>query len=130
MKKTIVIILPLLLFVLVTAFSQEKQGKKKEAKEVTVTGEVIDVKCYIQGMMGGMGEDHKQCATDCIKGGLPVGILDEKSEKVYLVVPKAGMKGANEELLPFVAQKVKMTGTFAEKGGQKILIYTKVEEAK
>jgi hypothetical protein len=59
-----------------------------------------------------------------------VGILDATSSKVYLVVPKAGMKGANEELLPFVAAKVKMTGTFSEKGGQKILIYSKVEEAK
>jgi hypothetical protein len=118
----------LMLFLLVAGSAQDK--KKKEAKDVTVTGEVIDLKCYIQGMMGGKGEDHKQCAIDCIKGGLPVGILDDKSDKAYLVVPKAGMRGANEELLPFAAQKVKLTGTFAEKGGQKILIYSKVEEAK
>lgn len=130
MKRIGFIFLFLLPFVLVISSAQDKPAKKKEAKEVTVTGEVIDVKCYITGMMGGMGEDHKQCATDCIKGGLPVGILDEKSEKVYVVVPKAGMKGANEELLPYVARKVKMTGVFSEKGGQKILVYSKVEQAK
>ena len=128
MKKTSLIVLPLVLFALAIGSAQDK--KKKEAKDVTVTGEIIDLKCYIQGMMGGKGEDHKQCAIDCIKGGLPVGILDDKSDKAYLVVPKAGMKGANEELLPFAAQKVKLTGTFAEKGGQKVLIYTKVEDAK
>jgi hypothetical protein len=130
MKQTSLIILSVLSFVIAAEGAQEKQSKKKETKEVTVTGEVIDVKCYIQGMMGGMGEDHKQCAIDCIKGGLPVGILDEQSQKVFVVAPKAGMKGANEELLPFVAQKVKMTGTVVEKGGQKILIYSKVEGVK
>ena len=130
MKKFSLIVVPLTLVFLVIAAPQDKKEKKKESKEVTVTGEVIDVKCYLTGMMGGMGEDHKQCATDCIKGGLPVGILEQKTEKVYLVVPKAGMTGPNEELLPYVAQKVKMTGTFADKGGQKILIYSKVEQAK
>jgi hypothetical protein len=128
MKRIVFAVSFVLLFVLAAASAQDK--KKKEAKEVTVTGEVVDIKCYTTDMMGGKGEEHKQCAIDCIKGGLPVGILEAKTEKVYVVVPKAGMKGANEELLPFVAKSVKLTGTFAEKGGQKILIYTKVEEAK
>ncbi len=130
MKKFTAVVLLLLLGVPAIAVPQEKKDKKKDAKEVTLTGEVIDVKCFVTGMQGGMGEDHKQCAIDCIKGGLPVGIFDQKTDRLYLVVPKAGMMGANEELLPYVAQKVKLTGTIAEKGGQKVLIYTKVEEAK
>ena len=103
---------------------------KKAMKEVTVTGEVIDTKCYLTGMMGGSGEEHKQCAIDCIKGGLPVGVLEKKTNKVYVVVPKAGTKGANEELVQYAAQSVKLTGTVAEKGGQKLLVYSSVELAK
>jgi hypothetical protein len=129
MKRISSVTLFLLLAATITVPAQDKKDKKG-AKEVIVTGEIIDVKCYVTGMQGGMGEDHKQCAIDCIKGGVPVGVLDQKSDKIYLVIPKAGMAGANEELLPYVAQKVKLTGTFAEKGGQKVLIYTKVEEAK
>ena len=115
---------------LLTVSAQEKKEKKKEMKETTITGEVIDVKCYLMGMMGGKGEDHKQCALDCIKGGLPVGLLEEKSEKVYMIVPKAGMKGANDEMSKYVAANVKLTGTMIEKGGERLFIYTKVEEAK
>ncbi len=103
---------------------------KKAMKEVTVTGEIIDTKCYLTGMMGGRGEDHKQCAIDCIKGGLPVGIVENKTNKVYVVVPKAGTKGANEELVQYAAQTVRLTGTVVEKGGEKLLVYSKVEEAK
>ena len=128
MKKLTLVVLALLSLVILTASAQEKKDKK--SKEITLTGEVIDVKCYLTGMMGGKGEDHKQCAIDCIKGGLPVGVLDEKTDSVYVVVPKGGMKGANEELTPYIAEKVKLTGTIAKKGGERLFIYTKVEAVK
>jgi hypothetical protein len=110
---------------------QEKEKlKEKNKKEITVTGEVIDVKCYLTGMMGGRGEDHKQCAIDCAKGGLPLGILEDKTERVYTVVPKGGMKGPNDDLVQYIARKVTLTGIMVEKGEQKMLFYTKVEASK
>ena len=130
MKKLSLFIIPLLSLAAMLAASAQGKKDKKEIKEIAVVGEVIDLKCYLTGMMGGKGEDHKQCAIDCIKGGLPVGILEDKTEKVYTVVPKGGMKGANEELVKYAAEKVKLTGTLAEKGGQKLFVYSKVEETK
>jgi hypothetical protein len=65
-----------------------------------------------------------------MKGGLPVGVLEDKTDKVYTVVPKAGMKGANEELVQYAAEKVKITGMVVNKGGQNLLVYTKVEPVK
>lgn len=127
--------LPLLVIVMAVIVSvsmgQDKEkAKEKSKKEITITGEVIDVKCYLTGMMGGRGEDHKQCAIDCAKGGLPLGILEDKTEKVYTVVPKGGMKGSNDDLLQYIAGKVTLTGIVVEKGDQKMLLYTKVEAAK
>ena len=106
--------------------------EKMAMKEVTVTGEIIDTKCYLTGMMGGQGEDHKQCAIDCIKGGLPVDILEDKTEKVYSIVPKKGMTGANVDtaITKLIAQKAKLTGMFIEKGGTKMFVYTGVQETK
>jgi len=105
--------------------------EKKAMKEVTITGEIIDTKCYVIGMMGGRGEEHKQCAIDCINGGLPVGIVEDKTDKVYVVVPKSpGMKGANEDLVKYAAERVKLTGNVVEKGGQRLFVYTNVEEVK
>ncbi|MBI1807946.1 MAG: hypothetical protein HYR76_12950 [Ignavibacteria bacterium] len=117
---------------IVSTLTVSAQGKKgmKEMKEVTITGEVIDQKCYLTGMNGARGEAHKECAISCIKGGLPIGVLEDKTEKVYTVVPKAGMKGANEELVQYAAETVKLTGMVVHKGGQNLLVYTKVEPVK
>lgn len=102
---------------------------KKASGDVTVTGEIIDVKCYINGMQGGRGPEHEDCAIACIKGGLPVGIVD-KNDKTYMLVPAKGMKGANEALLPFVAKNVTVKGTVKGKGGTDLLYYTSVEAAR
>ena len=127
--KTFLSFLLVLILSLAVTMSVSAQAKKA-MKEVTLTGEIIDTKCYLTGMMGGSGEEHKQCAIDCIKGGLPVGVLEKKTNKVYVVVPKAGTKGANEEVVQYAAQTVKLTGTAVEKGGEKLFVYSTVELAK
>ena len=105
-------------------------AQEKAMKEVTIKGEIIDSKCYLTGMMGGKGEDHKDCAIACMKGGLPVAILEEKTGKVYVVVPAKGQKGANEALVQYAAETVTLKGMFIEKGGTKLFAYNSVEAAK
>ena len=130
MKKVKLLFFLMLCLTFSLALTQEKKEEKKEKpKEVTITGEITDIKCLLNGMKAS-SDDHTQCATDCIKGGLPVGIMEEKTAKVYIVVPKAGMKGANEELAKYAEKKVKLTGMVMEKNGIKMIAYTKVEEAK
>ena len=121
-------------FILAAAFAVSATAQSRDTKStpstVSITGEIIDVKCYTTGMMGGRGPEHEDCAIACIKGGLPVGVLDEKTGDVYTIVPAKGTKGANEALLKFVAKKVKIEGKLLEKGGNKILAYSSIEEAK
>lgn len=125
--KTVLMTTLVVLLTVALVIPASAQGKKA-MKEITVVGEIIDTKCYLTGMMGGRGEEHKQCAIDCIKGGLPVGVVEDKTDKVYVLVPqKGGTKGANEELVEYAAQTVKLTGSVVEKGGQKLLVYSKVE---
>ena len=127
LMKSLLITLFLGVFVLIGS-AQAQQEKK--SNDLSVTGEIIDVKCYTTGMMGGRGPEHEECAVACIKSGLPVGILDEKSGDVYTIVPARGMKGANEALLKFVAKRVTIKGKLSEKGGARILAYSSVEEVK
>lgn len=120
----------LLMFLIVAgAFVASQSALAQGSGDVTVTGEIIDMKCYISGMQGGRGPDHEECAVACIKGGLPVGIID-KAGKTYVLVPSRGLKGANEALLPFVAKNVTVKGTVKGKGGTDLLYYASVEEAK
>ena len=70
------------------ALAQEHEHGKQDltaAAEKTVTGEVVDLMCYVDH--GAMGEKHAGCGTKCIKGGGPVGIVE--NGKAYLVVGDA-----------------------------------------
>ena len=129
--KTLHIVVALLVtsIISLTAFGHDTKDKK-EKKEISITGEIIDMKCYVTDMGGGKGDDHKQCAIDCLNGGLPVGILEDKTGKAYTVVPQKGMEGANKTLVQYVARKVKLTGVVVEKGGTKLFMYTAVDEVK
>ncbi|MBI3088603.1 MAG: hypothetical protein HYY91_06965, partial [Candidatus Omnitrophica bacterium] len=42
--------------------------------EQTLTGEVVDVFCYLSHPKDGIGKGHAGCAKKCIKSGLPVAI--------------------------------------------------------
>lgn len=99
---------------------------KKEMKEISVTGEVIDTKCYLTGMMGGRGAEHEDCAIACIKGGLPPGIVEDKTGVVYILVPEKGTKGGNESLVQYAAKTVTVKGKVVEKGGSKLLLYSAI----
>ena len=43
-------------------------------QEDTLTGEVVDVFCYLDHGAEGLGKKHASCAKKCIKNGLPVAI--------------------------------------------------------
>lgn len=119
-----------LLIVLTVAFAISSFAQLRKAKDVTITGKVIDLQCYISGATGsGRGPEHKDCAISCAKGGIPLGILEDKTNNVYLAgQSKAAMKGANEMLLPYVAEKVKVTGRLWERGGTRLIVISKISK--
>ncbi len=104
-------------------------SQEKSSKVVTITGEVVATQCYVTGLTGpGKGPTHKECAISCAKGGIPLSILEDKTGKVYLAAQsKKAMSGANELLMPFIAEKVLVTGRVFEKGGMRLVLISKVE---
>src|SRR6266568_3101984 len=75
------------------------------AKEVTVTGEVLDMACYLDH--GAHGDKHAGCAKTCIESGLPVGIKDAEG-KVYLLI--GDHKPMNKELAEHAAKTITVKG--------------------
>jgi hypothetical protein len=57
--------------------------KPLAGKQVTVTGEVIDLSCYLQ--LGKHGATHAACGGKCIAAGEPIGIVT-KAGQVYLAM--------------------------------------------
>jgi type 1 fimbria pilin len=98
------------------------------AGQVTVTGEVIDSACYIKD--GSHGESHRGCMQSCADNGVPLAILEEGTNHVVWVASKADMDTPNKDLRPFAARRVTVKGTWAERGGTKLLLIDSVEAAK
>jgi hypothetical protein len=76
------------------------------AHEIVVTGEVLDLTCYIAYNLS--GPDHAKCARDCIRSGLPAGIKAQDG-KVYLLSGEAG-HSINAELADYAAKTVTIIG--------------------
>ncbi|MBU6454337.1 MAG: hypothetical protein KGS72_21345 [Cyanobacteria bacterium REEB67] len=101
---------------------------KPRVKPIKVTGEVVDAWCYASQTMGpGRGEGHKACALACSYGGVTMGILEDGSKDLYIAAKTKGYHGCNELLIPYVAQKVTVTGWVGDLGGCRMLKIDKVE---
>lgn len=88
--------------------------KPLTGKPTTVTGEIIDLSCYLQ--LGKHGDKHKSCGQKCITNGQPIGLLT-KSGTVYMLMDEEHdprrdgqttfRKAANDDF----AKVVEVTGT-------------------
>ncbi len=101
-----------------------KTQKKMAAKETAVTGEVVDVSCYLHS--GAKGEDHAGCAAACAKAGGALGILT-KSGKLYVsMLPDDHKSGPNALLMDHIAHTVTAKGYIRNKGGVNGIMITSV----
>ena len=76
------------------------------AQEIFVTGEVLDMTCYIAYNLS--GPDHAECARVCIRSGSPAGIKTQDG-RVYLLTGEPG-QSINAELADYAAKVVTIKG--------------------
>jgi hypothetical protein len=89
------------------------------ADSITVKGEIIDTFCY--SAMGAKGESHRQCAIDCVKAGIPAGILEDGTNKVFVLLPNKDKSPLPKEVLDKMARKVTIIGKAYSIGGSQFL---------
>jgi type 1 fimbria pilin len=75
--------------------------------EMTITGQVIDLNCYVTN--GASGAGHKACASACAKAGVPLGILSSDGT-IYMPVSSKPGDPQNPKLSAFSEGNVKVTG--------------------
>jgi hypothetical protein len=89
----------------------------------TLRGEIVDSKCFLGAMKPGEGKTHKECATLCIKGGIPPMLVmyDGAGRATYNLL--AGPDGGVLEPAahPFIGDVVEVSGELFEQGGIRIL---------
>ncbi len=103
-----------------------KPGGETGNKPTTLTGEVIDLSCYMGH--GASGMDHAKCATSCITKGQPVGFLT--TDGIMYVIIGANHEPANKQVADFAGKKSTITGTVKEQKGLKAIELASIAEAK
>ena len=93
----------------------------------TVKGEVIDITCYVRH--DSKGAEHIKCATVCANLGMPLGVLEDETENVYLIIP-SGHEDPKKAVMPFLGKKVKIDAILYTMGGLTGLEIESISEVK
>jgi hypothetical protein len=86
--------------------------------EVTLTGEIVDSKCYLGVMNPGRTKVHRDCAARCISGGIPPAFVT--ADGFYLLVGGDG-RAVQREVLDWVGETIDVTGT-VERSGETLIL--------
>ena len=89
----------------------------------TLTGEIVDSKCFLGVMNPGQLLPHRACAIRCISGGIPPVLLvrPPNGTAIYLLLVSAEGKPVNQQVLELVAEPVQITGEVERQGDLLIL---------
>jgi hypothetical protein len=98
---------------LLIKWSERRHSSVARAQEILVTGEVLDMTCYIASKLS--GPDHAECARVCIRNGEPAGIKAQDG-KVYLLTGEPG-QSINAKLADYAAQIVTIKGKQSVRDG-------------
>ncbi len=85
------------------------------AAEKTVTGTLEDSFCYVT--LGAHGPSHQKCATECAKKGIPVGLVEKGSDKIYVLLPPKNGEPLPDTVISKMEDEVTITGDAYDKGG-------------
>jgi hypothetical protein len=98
----------------------EDQETTRDLGAVTLSGEIVDSKCYLGVMNPGQGKVHRDCAARCLSGGIPPIFVTTYGQKLLLV----GLDGhalGHDALREFVAEPIQIQGELLQTGSTPLL---------
>jgi hypothetical protein len=104
-----------------------KEANKKvlaRGRKATVTGEVVEVSCYLQ--LGKRGAAHVECGSKCAANGQPLGIVD-KADNLYILFPEEhhprrdGQVDIKSRFILLISKTVTVPGTVSKMHGYNAL---------
>jgi hypothetical protein len=84
----------------------------------TLTGEIVDSKCYFGVMNPGEGRLHRACAEQCLRGGVPAVFVarDRAGATAHLLLAGPAGEPISAALLRWVGEPVEATGEVRRAG--------------
>jgi hypothetical protein len=98
-----------------------EQETPRDLGTVTVTGEIVDSKCYLGVMNPGQGKVHRDCAARCLSGGIPPIFVTTDGREQFLLVGSDGRALGRDTLREFVAEPITIRGELLQQGESRLL---------
>ena len=78
----------------------------------SLTGEIVDGKCYPGVMKPGQSKTHRGCAIRCISGGVPAvfRVQNNRNDVMYFLLADEQGKAVNDRILDLVADPIQISG--------------------
>ena len=127
MKRMLIVAIAVVLATSAIALAGD-EAKKEKAAPVTMTGEVVDLYCYMEHPASATGAEHAKCAAGCIGKGLPIGYLTADGT-MYLIIGK-DHESASSAVTEWVGKQSTLTGYVKEQKGMKAIELVSIAAAK
>lgn len=100
-------------FTVTSPQSEKSLSYDEDVRSVTLTGEIVDTKCFLGVMNPGRGKVHRDCAARCISGGLPPALLVQtaNSSELFLLIAPDGGPINPKQILQYVGEPVRVVGS-------------------
>ncbi len=97
------------------------QQTTRDLGSVTLSGEIVDSKCYLGVMNPGQGKVHRDCAARCLSGGIPPIFITTDGRQQLLLVGRDGRALGRDALREFIAEPIQVDGELVQRGSTQLL---------
>jgi len=87
----------------------------------SLTGEIVDSKCYLGVMNPGQGKVHRDCAARCLGGGTPPIFVTTDGREQFLMVGLDGRALGGDALREFIGEPITIRGEVLARGDSRLL---------
>jgi hypothetical protein len=92
--------------------------ERSEVAQIELLGEIVDSKCFLGVMVPGSGKTHRECASLCLRGGMPpafhVQDRDGRSSLLLLTGPLGESIGS--AALRVAGEPISIRGSIERRG--------------
>lgn len=99
----------------------EKEAITRDLGTATLTGEIVDSKCYLGVMNPGQGKVHRDCAARCLSGGIPPIFVSLDGKDQFLLVGRDDNAIGRDALREFIAEPITIRGELLQRGDSRLL---------
>jgi hypothetical protein len=90
---------------------------------VELTGEIVDSKCFLGVMVPGAGKTHKECASLCLRGGIPpaLSVQDRSGHSSLLLLTGPRDESVRNAALDAAGEPIVVSGSVSRQGAWLVL---------